>query len=338
MLDYIPYSILFFIKHGPDVSVERNNQPAVNYLFFHAVCSIVSHTASIWLTVCVALFRYIYLSSSRGKELCALSRANLTIGLVCIVSFLLSLPQILVLKINESIDPETNETSYWYLWTNGIPKHQKAINKAGYIIMAVLVKIGPSILLILLSLLLISIIMKVQRRYQKIHTQQSKKSNASATEKKRQEQTNQTTKLLICVAIVFTIVELPQGILFVCNGIAPKIFEKVYYPLGNLFDLMTIISCGVNFVLYCAMSTQFRKIFVRNLKTLIKVESCTKNNSELTSQRSTSGADETVHQPLCNVGGHIASGTNSTIVSNGDAFLDQNQTTGCAQTSLINSK
>ena len=332
MLDYIPYSILFFIKHGTEMSEERNNRHAVNYLMFHALCSILSHTASIWLTVCVALFRYIYLSTKRGKELCSLSRANLTIGLVCFVSVLLSLPQILVLKVNEQIDPRTNETAYWYLSTNGLKENQnRAVNKAGYIVMAVLVKIGPSILLILLSLLLILIILKVQKRYQRIHTQKSKNSSSmSMKERKRQEQTNQTTKLLICVAIVFTIVELPHGILFVCNGIAPKVFEKVYYPLGNLFDLITIISCGVNFVLYCAMSTQFRRIFCRNLRTLFQTHRCVKKDPASPGQ-STSCTDETI-QPLSDIGRHgdsslITTGTSSTIVSNEDALLSQGHMT-----------
>lgn len=256
MASYIPYSLLFYIIHGSTVSADRNNYTAVCYLAFHAAVTNVSHTASIFLTVCIALFRYLYLSLVRGKEICNLRNGNIIIGFVAFLSLLVNTPQFLVLRIKLHAD-KSNE-SWYHIDNDGMGEHSATINLTQYIIMASLVKIIPSLMLIILSCLLVSIILKNQARYRQI-------TKSSTTSHRREDQANQTTKLLLAVAILFTLAELPQGVLFVMSGVSNEFYLQVFWPIGILLDFITMVSCTINFVLYCSMSAQFRRIFVKML-------------------------------------------------------------------------
>lgn len=82
---------------------------------------------------------------------------------------------------------------------------------------------------------------------------------------------DRTTKMLVAVLIVFLVCELPSGILGFCSGVfGQDFYDYVYKPLGELLDTLALINSAVNFVLYCAMSSQFRstfrKLFICQLK------------------------------------------------------------------------
>ncbi|XP_067939685.1 G-protein coupled receptor dmsr-1-like [Watersipora subatra] len=264
MLTYIPYSLLFYIVNGVKDNAVRNSYPAISFLKFHGLSSMISHTASIWLTVSVGVFRYMFLLTKLGQRLCSLKGVHITISVVVVLSVLVNSPQLLILRINKWIDANTGE-SWYFLDTDGMPKHNKSIAMTQYVMTALLTKIGPCLLLIIVSALLIRFLMKTQNRYHNIR--QGSIGNGSILDRRRQDQTNQTTKLLIAVAIVFTLSELPQGICFGLSSFGlDNSLEKMYWLLGNLFDLLTMISCSVNFLLYCSMSSQFREVFVKILK------------------------------------------------------------------------
>lgn len=296
MLSYIPYTLMFFMIHGTEPSPERNNANAAHFLFFHAVLTNVSHTASIWLTVSVAIFRFIFLSSSRGSELCSFGRSHLAIAIICLLSVFLNMPQFFLLKINSVFRGSDNDTLPLYvLSTNRIkdsdPKLHEYVTILMYTVMAVLVKIGPGLLMIVLSCLLLRILWQTQRRYTRL---QKRSSVSRAGDRKRSDQTHQTTKLLVAVVIVFTLSELPQGILFTLNLLVEK-FENTYYAIASLLDLMTIVTCTINFVLYCCMSSQFRTAFMKHCNCLpdckflhiINCAKCRQDKSELGPEPST---------------------------------------------------
>jgi thyrotropin-releasing hormone receptor len=67
--------------------------------------------------------------------------------------------------------------------------------------------------------------------------------------------------MLVAVVLFFVATELPQGVLALLSGIDKNIFEEVYVPLGDVFDLLVLVNSAVNFVLYCSMSRQFRRTF-----------------------------------------------------------------------------
>ena len=58
-----------------------------------------------------------------------------------------------------------------------------------------------------------------------------------------------------------------QGILGVLAGLlGNNFFIHCYTPLGELMDMLALINCMVNFILYCLMSRQFRITFKKIFK------------------------------------------------------------------------
>ena len=69
--------------------------------------------------------------------------------------------------------------------------------------------------------------------------------------------------MLLAVVVLFTLTELPQGVLTLMNFFNGHCFTKlVYDPLGDILDMMALVNNSINFVLYCTMSTQFRNTFM----------------------------------------------------------------------------
>ena len=73
MVAYLPYALRFYCLYGTDPSPERNTLSAVRFMLFHACFSVVVHTISIWLTVTLAIFCYIFVKfPHHGVHLCSL--------------------------------------------------------------------------------------------------------------------------------------------------------------------------------------------------------------------------------------------------------------------------
>ena len=70
-----------------------------------------------------------------------------------------------------------------------------------------------------------------------------------------------------------------QGIMGILSGIlGNKFFIYCYTPLGELMDMLVLINCMVNFILYCIMSRQFRITF-RKIFGIQKSVICLRNTS-----------------------------------------------------------
>ncbi|VDL63340.1 unnamed protein product [Nippostrongylus brasiliensis] len=123
-------------------------------------------------------------------------------------------------------------------WTNGI-----------------LFKVVPCTLLTISIIALLKIIRDVSHR---------RKSLAQVMNKKRMPR-DHTTPMLVAVLSIFLIAELPQGMLHVCNAIYSNetFYQKIYLPLGDLMDLLSLLNSAVNFLIYCAMSRKFRSVFMQ---------------------------------------------------------------------------
>lgn len=70
--------------------------------------------------------------------------------------------------------------------------------------------------------------------------------------------------MLVAVLILFLITEFPQGVLALLSDLlGEQFFIACYISLADLMDFVTLLNSAINFILYCAMSRQFRKEFCR---------------------------------------------------------------------------
>ena len=123
-------------------------------------------------------------------------------------------------------------------------------------IQAILIKLLPCFMLTTLTILLIHAMHKAYRKRMLL------KSQGRKAESDQHGEHNRTTGMLLAVVVLFTITELPQGIITLMTIFIDCLRPVVYDPLGDLLDAMALINNSVNFVLYCSMSKQFRDTFM----------------------------------------------------------------------------
>ena len=44
-----------------------------------------------------------------------------------------------------------------------------------------------------------------------------------------------------------------------------QFYKECYNPLGDIMDMLALVNCSTNFLLYCYMSTQFRMTLCKML-------------------------------------------------------------------------
>lgn len=153
----------------------------------------------------------------------------------------------------------------------------RIVKSLNFWIQAILVKLVPCTGLTILSVLLVHFMKQTEARRRRLGGGPPKKAKAKAKattkakakasprdEDSRDRKTNRTTRMLLVVVALFLLTEFPQGILSLLSGVLSGDFvEEVYVPLGDLLDIVTLVNNGVNFILYCSMSKQFRDTFVQ---------------------------------------------------------------------------
>jgi len=143
-------------------------------------------------------------------------------------------------------------THYWFQPIAFFPESVTAIN---FWLFGVVFKVAPCILLAVLSGLLVAAMRRAAAKRRRL------RSAGRRDESDRDGEHARTTAMLVAVVLFFVAAELPQGVLAFLSGVDQSIFDDVYVPLGDVFDVVVLINSAVNFVLYCTMSRQFRQTF-----------------------------------------------------------------------------
>ena len=259
MVAYFPFALRFYCLYGTEPTAERNNLGAIRFLLFYACFSVVVHTVSIWLTVTLAVFRYIFIKYPRqGTELCSLQRAKIAVFLNFIVTLIVCIPNFVTITVQGERENDDSEV----LWVVGFKlktKTDRFIYNFNFWIQAILVKLVPCVGLTILSILLVRTMKQAEERRQNL---KMKSLKPVKDESNRDRKTNRTTRMLLSVVVLFLLTEFPQGVLNLLSGVLPKFVEEVYGPLGDLVDILALINNGINFILYCSMSKQFRDTFI----------------------------------------------------------------------------
>lgn len=115
-------------------------------------------------------------------------------------------------------------------------------------------KLLPCCLIVALNLVLIFKLYKLQQRHRALRNQEIHH---------RGEHTYNTIAKVLCLIVtLFFLVECPQGLLNLLCGIYGQNFTRqVYRPLGDFFEMLTILEGSVNFFLYCLTSSRYRNLF-----------------------------------------------------------------------------
>ncbi|XP_013407406.1 sex peptide receptor-like [Lingula anatina] len=256
MAAYLPFALQYYCVYGTNPSLERDTLAAAQFLLFYANFSVTVHTVSVWLTVTLAVFRYLYIGWPRhGQVLCSIERAKMAIGLNYFLCPVFCIPNYITLGIS-------NNSGYWGVETKSEPAYQMTIRTFYFWEHAFLLKLIPCFILTIMSILLVKGMKDAEKRRLKLGGHNQTNNVSRMNQNVRGKKTNRTTRMLLVVVILFVITELPQGILNLISGLDSEVFQNVYTPLGDLMDIIALTNSGINFILYCTMSKQFRTTFI----------------------------------------------------------------------------
>lgn len=272
MLDYIPFNINeYMFKHFEFGREGQRSYVWAVVIYFHAYFSQTGHTISIFLTVTLAVWRYIAIAHpQKNRAWCnmrntigAIVSSYLICPLLCILTFFLYkiLPVVelvnkegVKLQANasaEALEGSRNVTLY-FLQFSDYSKNHKWIWHTYFWIFSVIIKIIPSIALTVLSLRLVGALLEAKQRRKQLmgHSngmrpiiskdiQQESDEKKKANKKKqsrfldKERQTDRTTRMLLAVLLLFLITEIPQGILGLISGYSKPFYNACYLKLGE---------------------------------------------------------------------------------------------------------
>lgn len=245
----LPWFLYYYTFQGYKKEI-RDGFPAFwcrSFMYFSDIVPTIMHTAAIWLTVYLAIQRYVYVSRPTGVNF-NFGRIFAVIGVILICSVLLEMPMILgrytlPIVLNEKLIC-TFQTSYWV---------NNYVFAAHYWLFAILVHAGPCALLVAFTGLLICTLNKAVYRRQRSLGFSGGGSALRAT-----------TKMLVVIIIMFLITEIPAAVVFILHVLIVTfgILSFESYRTMNLAlilrNVFILVSYPFKFAVYLSMSNQFR--------------------------------------------------------------------------------
>lgn len=263
MLDYIPYVIIDNLLPMFRVSRElRLAYSATWFVMFHSIFAQICHTISIWLTVTLAIWRYIAVAMPQKNRLwCSMRTTQIAITSSYLVCPFIGIPLYLSLTIKPKVvqltaagelvrnatltvgDPRVRNVTV-YLVSNSELASSGTMHTVNLWIYSVAIKLIPCVALTILSQRLIAALVEAKRRRKLLTSgsnalktivngkvvEQTNKSKHMEKEK----QTDRTTRMLLAVLLLFLITEFPQGILGLLSALLePQFFMNCYLKLGE---------------------------------------------------------------------------------------------------------
>ena len=270
MAFYFPYALCMYVIHGIDESPERDTETAAKFQLCYAIMSVIVHSIAIWLTVTLAVFRYVFIRfPRRGARYCNVQRTKTAVIAVSVAVIIVCIPNSITYELHsESASAlgydNASNASMWWVDVKMNTTAEIVLQKFNFWVQAILVKLLPCFLLTIFSFLLVRTMQGAEKRRKKLLNKNSVTDGETqpiGSSGKRSKRSIRTTRMLLTVVILFLITEIPQGIMSLLSGLIEGFFHNVYTPLGDLLDILALINNGINFVLYCTMSKQFRDTF-----------------------------------------------------------------------------
>lgn len=280
MLDYIPYSLIGYIL--PQMNYSREKRFTYGwtwFVMFHSLFAQICHTISIWLTVTLAVWRYIAIAQPQKNRIwCSMQTTMIAIASSYIVCPLVVIPLYLSFSITPTVEQldvngyqlnsnisydngSIRNVTLYKMLTSDLANNNIALLNANFWVYSVVIKLIPCVALTILSLQLIGALLEAKRRRRqltrnnikcmetlvngKVVTEKPQK-NSKALEKEKQ--TDRTTRMLLAVLLLFLTTEFPQGILGLLSAmLGTTFFMECYLKLGKFYDFPCKIFMAFSF-------------------------------------------------------------------------------------------
>ncbi|KAK5976483.1 7 transmembrane receptor [Trichostrongylus colubriformis] len=253
----------------------------MQFLQWHVMLSITLHTTSLWLAVAMAFIRRMTLRVAQLNS--SWQRPNFAWKL-CIAIYIIvavaCIPSLFVHEIDiyqgivwEPSQPRCaslypvnyTEPIYTFTVSKAATANNCRIFKLNIWMIGLVFKVIPCILLMFFSVGLVNKIRQTEKHRRKLTNVSLNNLNScdsSVSGRKKSHKSDRTTTMLVVILVVFLITELPQGIISIlCAIFTTDVHKYLYFYLGDILDLLSLLNSSVNFVLYCVMSSRYRQTF-----------------------------------------------------------------------------
>ncbi|KAF8782904.1 Sex peptide receptor like protein [Argiope bruennichi] len=250
MFSYLPFTFHNYIR--TDLSEkEKFSYGWAIFTLFHAHFTVVNHTISIWLTVTVAIWRFMAVSfPASSANLCSMPRAKCAIIATYVTCAIFCIPVYITFTVSK-FKGNDGDVMYRVDFSKIAQRHDKLLEKINFWLFSVITKLVPCVALTALSLGLIRVLYEANLRRQRL-------KNRAESDRSH----DRTTRMLLAVLLLFLLTEFPAGLLALLSGIlGTDFFNNVYLNFGETMDALALINSAINFIIYCSMSRQFRDTF-----------------------------------------------------------------------------
>uniref|UniRef100_A0A0N5BC34 G_PROTEIN_RECEP_F1_2 domain-containing protein n=1 Tax=Strongyloides papillosus TaxID=174720 RepID=A0A0N5BC34_STREA len=269
------------------------------------------HTNAIWLTVYLAVQRYIYVCLSHNAQAyCTLKKTKITVWLIFIASVLSVMPSIFT---EENISYEFQPRRYFCLKV-----YSEFVDMMGignFMILSIsarviFVHVMPCIVIIIFTAKLFWTISKQEKKrnvcmptaFKKLSTYSQSTNQNTALLMTLQNKSNNnklmqsSTRLLIVVIIIFMIIEIPLAFILMLHVII-VVYQVEIDPFWSYINCLLIIrnfliifTYPINFTIYFGMSSSFKQIFKeRYFRRYFKKKSFSNNMTDYSSKNKRNG-------------------------------------------------
>uniref|UniRef100_A0A915KCQ3 G-protein coupled receptors family 1 profile domain-containing protein n=1 Tax=Romanomermis culicivorax TaxID=13658 RepID=A0A915KCQ3_ROMCU len=246
------------------------------FTIIHVNLSVLSKAASMWLSVLLAVYRFLLLKSTEnmGTPFHDLQK-NIKLTICALLGSILLLAS--PIFVSNDIDSKPVPQSALGLCPNGTIFHELAVHpftmaydcflfKYNFWTVGLVFKFLPSLLLANFLTKIVHFMYKNERKRankfrRTSHHLEKYENGAAATTNNRNKITQRTTKLLILILSSTLICELPCAFSTIFAGFKSNFNVFVYRNLGDVFETLSLLNGLVTFPLYCFMSSGFRKTF-----------------------------------------------------------------------------
>ena len=261
MVSYVPFAMHFYCIHPPElISEAKNSYQWASYLLFHINFSTTTHTISNWLGVSLAVIRYKQLTSP-AKGLLTRMRRLIRARVVGVIVFCATSVLMIPNYLSNKLETFGSNSSVYFIANPMLEVHpRKPIMMANMILYSVFAKLLPCVLMAVYCGLLLRTLNhpKFRRTWDN-----DRRRSSGYRWMQRPLRRSQTTLMLLVIIVMFLLTELPQSILIILSVPLDGFFESVYIPLGDVMDIIALLTNAINFVLYCSMSLEFRNTLVK---------------------------------------------------------------------------
>ncbi|TKR59395.1 hypothetical protein L596_029072 [Steinernema carpocapsae] len=241
----------------------------------YAVFSVFVHSLSLWLTVVMAVLRFLVLKGTSAPrsglpKMNNFQAATISIIIAIFLTFLGSAPNMLRYQIRDGgtravplscLSPKSKYAQYYsqgdmvHAYTLGQPSFWSCSwERFSFWTVGLMLKLIPCVALTVFMTLLVKMLMEAKERRNRL-------CRGSMPSSGGKSQAERTTSMLVVIVAVFLITEAPQGILVFATGVQPTV-QIAMQLLGNVIDLLSLVNSSVNFILCAMMSHLFRRQFL----------------------------------------------------------------------------